>query len=134
LLNPKLETLNPKQTQMNQTQNSKPYDLGERTLVFSRKVFSYVKQLPRVITNIEVGKQLVRSAGSVGANYIEAEESLSKKDFIMRIKISRKEAKESRYWLLLSEPLGGQIREKEELIDESTQLMKIFGSIVSNSG
>jgi len=131
LINPKLETLNPKQTQINQTQNSKPYDLGERTLVFSRKVFSYVKQLEKVITNLEVGKQLVRSAGSVGANYIEAEESLSKKDFLMRIKISRKETKESRYWLVLSEPLDGQMREKEELIDESTQLMKIFGSIVS---
>ena len=132
MINHKFETLNSKQTQINQAQNSKPYDLGERTLVFSRKVFNYVKQLTRVITNLEVGKQLVRSAGSVGANYIEAEESLSRNDFIMRIKIARKEARESRYWLVLSEPLGAQIREREELIDESTQLMKIFGSIVSN--
>ena len=131
MINPKLETLNSKQTQINQTQNSKTYDLGDRTLVFSQKVFSYVKQLTRVITNLEVGKQLVRSAGSVGANYIEAEESLSRKDFLMRIKIARKETKESRYWLVLSEPLDGQMREKEELVDESTQLMKIFGSIVS---
>ena len=133
MINPKLETLNSKQTQTNQIQNSKPYDLGERTLVFSRKVFSYVKQLTRIVTNAEVGKQLIRSAGSVGANYIEAEESLSKKDFIMRIKISRKEAKESRYWLILSEPLCEQAKEREKLIDESTQLMKIFGSIISNS-
>jgi len=42
---------------------------------------------------------LVRASGSVGANYIEANESLSKKDFLMRVKICRKEAKESRYWL-----------------------------------
>jgi four helix bundle protein len=132
LINPKLETLNPKQTQINQIQNSKPYDLGERTLVFSKKIFSYTKQLPKLITNIEVGKQLIRSAGSIGANYIEAEESLSKKDFVMRIKISRKEAKESRYWLLLSEHSKEQEKERESLIDESTQLMKIFGSIVSN--
>ena len=97
-----------KQTQINQTQNSKPYVLGERTLVFSRKAFSYVKQLTRVITNLEMGKQLVRSVGSVGANYIEAEKSLNKKDFLMRIEIARKEAKESRYWLVLSEPLDGK--------------------------
>jgi four helix bundle protein len=134
LLNPKLETLNPKQTQINQIPNSKPYDLGERTLLYSKKIFSYVKQLTRIITNLEVGKQLVRSAGSVGANYIEAEESLGKKDFLMRIKIARKEAKESRYWLILSAPLKEQEKEKEELIDESTQLMKIFGSIVSKFG
>jgi four helix bundle protein len=133
LINPKHETLNPKQTQINQIQNSKRYDLGERTLVYSKKIFYYVKQLNRVITNLETGKQLVRSAGSVGANYIEAEESLSRKDFIMRIKIARKEAKESRYWLILSEPSQEQEREKAMLIDESTQLMKIFGSIVSNS-
>ncbi|MCX5693771.1 MAG: four helix bundle protein [Candidatus Omnitrophica bacterium] len=134
MINPKLETLNPKQTKINQTQNSKPYDLGDRTLVFSKKVFNYVKQLVKVITNLEVAKQLVRSAGSVGANYLEAEESLSRKDFLMRIKIARKEAKESRYWLVLSEPLKEQEKVREELIDESTQLMKIFGSIVSNSG
>jgi len=134
LINPKLETLNTKQAQINQTQNSKPYDLGERTLVFSRKVFNYVKELTKIITNIEVGKQLIRSAGSVGANYIEAEESLSKKDFLMRIKIARKEIKESRYWLILSEPLKEQEKEREVLIDESTQLMKIFGSIASKFG
>jgi four helix bundle protein len=82
---------------------------------------------------MEAGKQLIRSAGSVGANYIEAEEYLSKKDFLMRIKIARKEAKENRYWLVLSEPLDGQMRTKEELMDESIQLMKIFASIVSKS-
>ncbi len=55
-----------------------------------------MKKLSRTIGNIEDGKQVVRASGSVGANYIEANESLSKKDFVMRIKICRKEAKESR--------------------------------------
>jgi four helix bundle protein len=68
----------------------------------------------------------------VGANYIEAEDALSKKDFVMRIKISRKEAKESRYWLNLSEPKDNQIKEKEELIEEAPELMKIFGSKLKN--
>ncbi|MBT9151574.1 MAG: hypothetical protein DDT40_01770 [candidate division WS2 bacterium] len=80
-----------------------------------------------------MGRQFIRSAGSIGANYIEAEESLSKKDFVMRIKISRKEAKESQYWLRLSEPEDSQKEEKEELIQEVTELMKIFGSIVERS-
>ncbi len=69
----------------------------------------------------------------MGANYIEAEEALSKKDFIMRIKISRKEAKESGYWLELTEPKEDQMIEKQNLIKESIELTKIFGSIVEKS-
>ena len=82
-------------------QPTKIYDLEERTLKFAKNVRNFVKEIPRTIANIEDGKQLIRSSGSVGANYIEANESLSKKDFIYRIKDSRKEAKESRYWLSL---------------------------------
>ena len=78
-------------------ENTKQYDLEDRTLVFARRVRTFVKKLRNTITNIEDGKQLIRSSGSVGANYIEANEALSKKDFIMRIKICRKEIKESRY-------------------------------------
>ena len=92
---------NPKQILMTKNRNSKPYDLEDRTLAYARRVRAFVKKLSRTTANIEDIKQLVRSSGSVGANYIEANESLSKKDFIMRIKICRKEAKESRYWLRL---------------------------------
>jgi len=83
------------------TQIKKQYDLEDRTFRFTKNVFSFIDTTAKTLTNIEVCKQLARSAGSVGANYIEANESLSKKDFIMRIKICRKESKESRYWLLL---------------------------------
>jgi four helix bundle protein len=69
----------------------------------------------------------------VGANYIEADEALSKKDFIMRIKICKKEAKESRYWLELSIPQNENIELKTHLVDESTQLIKIFATIIKNS-
>ncbi|OGC43484.1 four helix bundle protein [candidate division WOR-3 bacterium RBG_13_43_14] len=109
---------------------TKQYDLEERTYLFAKRVNEYVKKLPRTITNIEIGRQLVRSSGSVGANYIEANESLSKKDFIMRIKIGKKETKESRYWLRLSEPLKEHNSEKELLIIETIELMKIFGAIL----
>ena len=120
---------------MTKTQNSKPYDLEDRTLKFAKMVRSFVKKLPKTLGNIEDGKQLIKSSGSVGANYIEANESLSKKDFIMRIKISRKEAKESRYWLKLVDTNDAQEMDAERnaLIKEATELMNIFGSILQKS-
>jgi four helix bundle protein len=73
------------------------YDLEERTFRFASSVMLFIGKIPRTISNLEVGKQLARAGGSVGANYIEANESLGKKDFLMRIRICRKEAKESIY-------------------------------------
>ena len=81
--------------------NKKQYDLEDRTELFAKNVRAFIKIVKKTISNIEDGKQVVRSSGSVGANYIEANEALSKKDFLMRIRICRKEAKESRYWLRL---------------------------------
>ena len=133
--NPKFEYRNPKQLQMTKNRNSKPYDLEDRTLAYAKRVRAFVKKLPKTIANIEDIKQLVRASGSVGANYIEANESLSKKDFIMRIKICRKEAKESRYWLKLIDTNGEMELEKErkDLEQEATELMNIFGSILRKS-
>lgn len=95
----------------------------------------FVKKLRKTIANIEDGKQLIRSSGSVGANYIEANEALSKKDFVMRIKICRKEAKESRYWLRLIDTNGEIESEKErkELEQESKELTHIFGAILQKT-
>ncbi|MBI4653491.1 MAG: four helix bundle protein [Nitrospirae bacterium] len=120
---------------MTKIQNSKQYDLENRTLEFAKNVRAFVKKLPNTIGNIEDGKQLINASGSVGANYIEANEALSKKDFIMRIKICRKEAKESRYWLKLIDTQDKLELEKERnnLINESTELMNIFGSILRKS-
>src|SRR5258708_228599 len=100
-------------------ENSKPKDLADRTFLFAKNVRSFVKKLPKTIGNIEDMKQVVRSSGSVAANYIEANESLSRKDFLMRIKICRKEAKESRLWLQLFD--GGQQGEVESLRAELMQ-------------
>ena len=81
---------------------------------------------------MEDGRQLIKASGSVGANYIEANEALSKKDFLMRIRICRKESKESRYWLRLLDICDDQKLEtrRQELIQEVTELTSIFGSIV----
>jgi four helix bundle protein len=96
---------------------------------------SFVKNLPRTVCNIEDVMQLVRASGSVGANYIEANESLSKKDFLMRIKICRKEAKESRFFLrLVDTRADGKLNtERDWLINEAHELTSIFGSIVRKS-
>ena len=112
--------------------NSKHYDLEERTYEFARDVRGMVKLLPRTLANIEDARQLVNASGSVGANYIEANEALSKKDFQMRIKICRKEAKESRYWLRLiySAGKGDLETTRGALMQEATELTSIFGAIV----
>ena len=119
---------------MTEIRNSKQYDLEDRTLTFAKDVIKFVKSLPRTIANIEIKKQLVRASGSVGANYIEANEALSKKDFVMRVKICRKEAKETRYWLKLTQANAQDAEtQKQLLIQEATELMKIFGAILEKT-
>lgn len=81
--------------------NAKPRDLEDRTFRFAESVRTFAKQLPRTVSNAEDIRQLVRASRSVAANWIEADEALSKKDFVMRAKICRKEAKESRLFLRL---------------------------------
>ena len=76
---------------------SKRYDLEDRTFAYAKRVIAFIRNLPKTIANVEVMKQLVRASGSVGANYIEANGAVSRNDFKYRIKICRKEAKESRY-------------------------------------
>ncbi len=114
---------------------SSKYDLEERTFQFSKEVRLFLKSLDKTIANLEDAKQVVRSSGSIGANYIEANESLSKKDFIYRLKISRKEAKESVYWLrLINETNNNSNNQKiEYLIQEATELKKIFSAIIEKS-
>lgn len=91
----------------------KTYDLELRTFEVAKEIRLFIKDLPHTIANKEDAKQLVRASGSIGANYIEANEALSKKDFIYRIKVSRKEAKESNYWLKL-------IKESNKLDNKNT--------------
>lgn len=118
---------------MPQNENPKRFDLEDRTFAFAKRSRALVKELTKTIGNIEDARQLVRSSGSVGANYIEANEALSKKDFVLRIKICRKEAKETRYWLRLVEATGHAGLERDGLVQEAQELMNIFGAIVRKS-
>jgi len=120
---------------MSQNSKNKPYDLEERTFQFAKEVRLLIKFLEKTIANTEDSKQVVRASGSIGANYIEANESLSKKDFIYRIKICRKEAKECAYWLRLINETNrlSNRKEVEDLIQEAIELKKILSAIIEKS-
>lgn len=110
----------------------KPFDLEERTFLFAKECRIYIQKLPKTISNIEDGKQLVRTSGSVGANYIEANEKLGEKDLSFRLKIARKEAKESKYWLRLLQESNPELKENSEaLLFEIEELRKILSAIIT---
>ncbi len=113
---------------------TKTYDLEIRTLNYAQGAIGLYKRIPHNIINLRLIEQLVRAAGSVGANYREANEALSKKDFVHRLKISRKECKESGYWLEL---LRGEnsifTTEFDQIIQESKELRNIFSAIIEKS-
>lgn len=117
---------------MTEFQKTKEYDLEDRTFRFAQRCREFTRKLPRSIENREDSEQLVKASGSVAGNYIEANEAISPKDFIHRIKICRKEAKESRLWLGLVFTNDDEFLEKERkiLLQESVELTRIFGSII----
>ena len=111
----------------------KPHDLEERTFAFAQSIRVFVKTLPRTMGNTEDVRQLIRASGSVAANWIEANEALSKKDFLVRAKICRKEAKESRLFLRLLETGRTAASERDALANEARELMLIFSAIISKN-
>jgi len=119
----------------NKTNTNTVYNLEERTFCFARETTFFCRKLPPTTSNYEYSKQAIRSSGSVGANYIEANESLSKADFLLRIKICRKEAKESAYWfrLIIETNLEQFVKDGIALQKEGTELKRIFCSILEKS-
>ena len=109
------------------------YNLKRRTFSFARNVRIFIRAVPKDLCNYEDCKQLTRSSGSVGANYIEADESLSEKDFYYRFALCKKEAKESAYWLsLVSLKNHSELEEQRKiLINETNEFVKIFASILN---
>ena len=111
----------------------KQRDLEDRTFLFAQAIRAFVKVLPRTIGNSEDARQLVRASGSVAANWIEADESLSKKDFLVRAKICRKEAKESRLFLRLVDVRSNAVNRRNALAMEARELTLIFSAIISKT-
>ena len=114
------------------TENDKKYDLEERTAVYAERVRDFCIKLPKNAVNNEFIPQLLRSGSSPGANYIEANESIGDKDFNMKIKTCRREAKESAYWLRLVVTGDSFEMEKERmrLRQEAKELVLIFSAIL----
>jgi len=112
----------------------KKYDLEERTVFFAERIRDFCLKLPRNAPNNVYIPQLLRAGSSPGSNYIEANENLGKKDFKLRIKICRKESKETAYWLRLIITNGSEQLENErnELRQESKEFILIFSTILKN--
>jgi four helix bundle protein len=110
--------------------NTKKFDLEDRTFDFANNCKEFLKRIDKNIHNVEYYKQLIRSSGSVAANLIEANESFSRNDFSHRIKICRKEAKESCLWLKLIDINEQVTATRNSLLQEATELMRIFGAIL----
>lgn len=112
----------------------KTRDLEKRTMEFAQNTIRLCKELPKNVVTIELIKQVVRSSCSVGANYREANEKLGKKDFVHRIRIARKEAKETTYWLVLIEEVVPEFSERIRiLVQESEELRNIFSAILNKT-
>jgi four helix bundle protein len=119
-------------TKIQETRYKKVFDLEERTLIFSRNLIKLLKKIQKEEINRELLNQVIRSGTSVGANYREANDALGEKDFYMRIKICRKESKETTYWLdLILFNNSNLSNELNVLKQESEELTKIFSAIIS---
>jgi len=112
--------------------SGKIYDLEERTAVYAERVRNFCLKLPKNIANAEYTAQLIRSGSSPGANYIEANESIGDKDFKMKIKTCRREAKESAYWLrlVITDSSIEQEDERSSLRQEAKEFILIFTAIL----
>lgn len=119
---------------MFKAQNSKQYDLEDRTLEFGKRIIRLAKALSKNSINFNLIDQVIRSGTSMGANYREANETETKKDFLFRIRICRKEGKETIYWLSLIIEANPEFTERiKPLLQETIELVKIFATIAEKS-
>lgn len=117
-----------------QASNSKRYDLEERTAVFAEAVIDLMKKLPKDSINKRMIEQIIASAGSVGANYCEANEAESKKDFQHKISICKKEIKETKHWIRLLARANDDCKAEFRILwQEAQELLLIFSSIMKSS-
>lgn len=124
-----------KQSTVSSTQSTNPYrDLEERTTEFAKRGIRLCKVLPKDAVNRRLVDQIVRSSGSIGANYREANEALTKKDLLFRLRIARKETKETQHWLELIEEANQELGERmRDLFEEVIALRNIFSAIITKS-
>ena len=111
-----------------------PTDIQQRTFEFAKRIVNLVDRLPRTLAATEIGRQMLRSGTSVGANMQEADAAESRSDFIHKVSIALKEARETRYWLaLVDATILSNDSEVQALLQESTELTKILFTIIANA-
>ncbi len=111
---------------------SKIFNLEERTAKFGENILKFIKRTPKNITTNSIINQLIRSATSVGANYCEADDAHSKKDFIHKISLCKKEARESKHWLrMIAQVTNHSLKPETRILwKEAHELNLIFASII----
>ncbi len=114
-----------------ETNNKRVYDLEERTAKFSEAIIEFCKLLPKDIKYQSIVIQLIRAATSIGANYCEADDAQSKKDFCHKISICKKESRETKYWLRIIARTFPDYADKAKILwKEAQELNLIFASII----
>jgi four helix bundle protein len=121
-------------SQLENLGNDKPADLRERLLLFAKRILKICRTLPKIPECEGIRRQLADSGTSIGANFEEADGALSKKDFINKVGISRKEAKETRFWLRIISGLFIEEKSIQSDIKESEEIINILSSILRKSG
>ena len=115
-------------------EGERPYDIRKRTFKFGVRIVKLVGRFPRTVAATEIGRQLIKAGTSVGSNMHEADEGVSKKDFINHVRIARKEARESGYWLsMVSEAEIMKDPEVDALSREAEELLRILTKIINRS-
>ena len=112
-------------------ESKSPFDIKERTFLFGVRVVKLVGRLPRNVAGLEIGRQLIRAGTSVGANVEEAQSGESKRDFVHKMGIAAKEAREARYWLRIVNATLLQDVEVDALVQEADELVRILATIIN---
>ena len=120
---------------MQKAQNTNRYrNFEDRTTEFAKRIIKLCKEISKDTINRRLIDQIIRSSGSIGANYREANEALSKKDFIHRLRISRKEAKETDHWLELIKEANPEFSERmQNLFQEIREIRNILSAMIDKA-
>lgn len=111
--------------------SQRKYDLEERTARFGAAVIVFARTLPKDVVTSPLISQIVRSATSIGANYMEADGAESRKDFRHRISICKRESKETKHWLRMIATANPDKKDEcQRLWKEAQELTLIFSSIL----
>jgi four helix bundle protein len=113
--------------------NGKVYDIRKRTFLFGQRILEIAEALPMNNINDVLQDQLVKSGTSIGANMEEADGTLTKRDFVNKVVIARKEARETKYWLrLISGKYIEEVKIRDDII-EAQEIINVLSAIITKT-